>query len=118
MKFDYIPEVMEEILNNHGVKATQINLMVFDDFMDTSGGIWFGGFDKDDYDFYRLLEMKEAGIIELEDQTAVGNGVWVRVRKEISIEYFKLAAEFQEIEILDMSDYLKQLDEDYKAHDL
>lgn len=118
MKFEYIPEVMEEILNKHGVKATQINLMVFDDFMTTSCGIWYGGFDKDAYDFDRLLEMEEAGIIELEDQTEVDNGIWVRVRKEISIEYLKLVADFQEIEIIDMSDYLKQLDEEYKAHDL
>lgn len=118
MKFEYIPEVMEEILNKHGVKATQINLMVFDDFMTTSGGIWYGGFDKDDYGFDRLLEMKEAGIIELVDQTEVDNGVWVRVRKEISVEYLKLVADFQEIEIIDMGDYLKKLDEAYKAHDM
>ena len=118
MKFEYSPEVMEEILNKRGLKATKINLMVFDDFMITSGGIWYGGFDKDYYDFDRLLEMEEAGIIELVDQTDVDNGVWVRVKKEIAIEYLKLVAEFQEIEIIDMSDYLKQLDEAYKAHDL
>lgn len=117
MKFEYVPEVMEKILNKHGVKATHINLMVFDDFMTTSGGIWYG-FDKDDYDFDRLLEMEEAGIIELKDQTEVDNGVWVRVRKEISVEYLKLVADFQEIEIIDMSNYLKKLDEAYKAHDL
>lgn len=119
MKFEYSPEVLAEILTKHGVKDTTINLMIFDDFMDTGRGIWFGGFDKDDYGgFDKLLEFKEAGIIELVDQTDVDNGVWVRVKKEIAIEYLKLVAEFQEIEIIDMSDYLKQLDEEYKAHDL
>ena len=119
MKFEYVPEVLAEILNKHGLKDTHINLMILDDFMDTSRGIWFGGFDRDDYgSFDKLLEFKEAGIIELVDQTDVDNGVWVRVKKEIAIEYLKLVAEFQEIEIIDMSDYLKQLDAAYKAHDL
>ena len=119
MKFEYVPEVLAKILIKHGVEATTINLMIFDDFMDTSRGIWFGVFDKDGYGgFDKLLEFKEAGIIELVDQTDVDNGVWVRVRKEISIEYLKLVAEFQGIEIIDLSDYLKQLDEAYKAHDL
>lgn len=119
MKFEYIPEVLAEILTKRGVKDTTINLMIFDDFMDTGRGVWFGVFDKDDYGgFDKLLEFKEAGIIELVDQTDVDNGVWVRVRKEISIEYLKLVAEFQEIEIIDMRGYLKQLDETYKAHDL
>lgn len=120
MKFAYVPEVLAEILTKRGVKDTTINLMIFDDFMmDTSRGVWFGGFDKDDYGgFDKLLEFKEAGIIELVDQTDVDNGVWVRVKKEIAIEYLKLVADFQEIEIIDMSDYLKQLDETYKAHDL
>lgn len=119
MKFDCVPDVLANILNKHGLKDTTINLMIFDDFMDTSPGLWFGGFDRDDYgSFDKLLEFKEAGIIELVDQTDVDNGVWVRVKKEIAIEYLKLVAEFQEIEIIDLSDYLKQLDEAYKAHDL
>ena len=113
-----VEDVPPVILERHGVKTYLPTILMFEHFLDHGDDGFYVGYSEDDFPPDLLKELEEKGIIEVFDQTDVDNGVRVRVKKEIHIERLQLAAEVQGLEILDMSDYLKQLDEAYKAHDL
>lgn len=113
-----IKDVPPVILERHGVKTYLPTILMFEHFLEDGDDGFYVGYSEDDFPPGLLEELEEKGIIEVVDQTDVDNGVFIRVKKEIHVELLQLAAEVQDIEILDMSDYLKQLDEAYKAHDI
>lgn len=112
---DDVPPV---ILERHGVKTYLPTILLFEHLLDNGDDGFYVGYGEDDFPPGLLEELEEKGIIEVVDQTDVDNGVFIRVKKEIHVERLQLAAEVQDIEISDMSDYLKQLDEAYKAHNI
>lgn len=113
-----VEDVPPVILERHGVKTYLPTILLFEHLLDNGDDGFYVGYCEDDFPPGLLEELEEKGIIEVVDQTDVDNGVFIRVKKEIHVERLQLAAEVQDIELLDMSDYLKQLDEAYKAHDI
>lgn len=107
-----VDDVPHVILERHGVKPYLQTVLLFKHLLENGDNGYFTRYEIDDFPpgFGLLGELEEKGIIEKD----VGNGVFIRVKKEIHIEHLKLAAEAQGIEILDMSDYIKELDEAFK----
>lgn len=115
MKFDANPDVLAMILRNHNLKDDQINLMVFDDFMDVEEGLWYG-FDEDTYSFELLKLWEAVGLLEIEDQRLVANGLWARVAQDVRMEYAEL--EYDGSEDSNLEEYANHLEEVYREHDL
>lgn len=113
-----VEDVPSVILERHGVATYLPTILLFEHFLKDGDDGFYVGHGEEDFPPGLLEELEDKGIIEVVDQTDVGNGVWIRVKKEIHIEHLKLAAEVQNCEILDMSDYVKHLEEVYREHDL
>lgn len=113
-----VEDVPAVILERHGVTTYLTTILMFEHFLKHGDDGFYVGYGEDDFPPGLLDELEEKGIVEVVDQTDVDNGVWIRVKKEIHIEHMKLAAEVQDLEIIDMSNYVEYLDEVYRKHDL
>ena len=117
MKFDANPDVLAMILQNHGLKDDRINLMVFDDFMGISEGIWFG-FGEEDYSWEMLKLWEAVGLLEIEDQRCVDNGLWARVAQNVRMEYTGLQNEYEGFEMNNLEEYAQSLEKVFRENDL
>lgn len=115
MKFDANPDVLAMILRNHNLKDDQINLMVFDDFMDVEEGLWYG-FDEDTYSFGLLKLWEAVGLLEIEDQRCVDNGLWARVAQNVRMEYAELQNEYEGFEMNNLEEYAQSLEKVFREN--
>lgn len=112
MKLEANPDAVRKLLRDHGLNDGLTSLIIFDGFAMTIGeGEWLVFTDKD-FDLKMLEQWKEAGLLEL---NAVDGGDFeARLTKQAHIELMHAAAEVQNCEIADMSNYLTYLDDAFK----
>lgn len=112
MKFEHNPDVLEEVLKGRQINATIIRLMVMDDFMAIPEGMWLG-FDENDYGLDIPELLAHVGLLQIEDQREVNNGLFARATIGARMEYAQLANEN-----FDADAYEKHLWEEFEKYDL
>lgn len=112
MKFEYNPDVLEEVLKGRRINPTLLRLMVMDEFMSVPDGMWLG-FDESDYGLDIPELLAHVGLLQIEDQREVNNGLFARATISARMEYAKLADDD-----FDAEAYEKHLWEEFEKHDL